>query len=90
MWTNYIRQKSSYFESSLREWLKMPINEGECVVRDDEGNIVTHEDYLRFFIARIESILQRNNYVIKNKNELKKDIYNFIYTLSDNSKNECT
>ena len=86
MWTNFIRQKSTSYESSIIEWLKMPINEEAGVVHNDEGGIVTHEDYLRFFIAKLESILQRNNYIIKDKNEFKKDIYKFIYTLSDNSK----
>lgn len=86
MWTNFIRQKSTSYESSIIEWLKMPINEEAGIVHNDEGDIVTHEDYLRFFIAKLESILQRNNYIIKDKNEFKKDIYKFIYTLSDNSK----
>ena len=88
MWTNFIRQKSRSYQSTMDEWLKMPIDEEEGLVRDEGGHIVTHADYVEFFIIYIESILRKNNYKIKDKNAFKKDIYKFIYTLSDNSKNE--
>ena len=90
MWTNYIRQKTGKYQPTIDDWLKMPIRESDDLVKDDEGNIITHKEYLNYFTSTIESILQRNNYKIKDKNQFKKDIYKFIYTLSDNSKYECT
>ena len=87
MWTNYIRRKTGKYQSTIDDWLKMPVGEKGGVVEDDEGNILSHRHYANYFISTIESILQGNNYIIKDKNEFKKDIYRFIYTLSDNCTN---
>ena len=85
MLTNHIRRNTHYYEPTFKQWLKMPLTDIDGVVLDEKDQRVTHEDYLQSFMNIICSIIAVNKYRIIDKKKFKKEIYKFIYTLSDNS-----
>ena len=88
MWANYIRTKrGSTFQITLKDWLKMPITTCEEAVVDEDGKIITHQEYINFFIHTIKQMILSNGYKITNEKKFKEEICNFIYKISDNSRN---
>lgn len=82
MWTNNIRKKTRGYRPNFYNWLKMPMCDTEGVLTIYQP--VTHEDYVNYFLEKIEKILIQNAYKINDLNKFREDIARYIYTLSDN------
>ena len=85
MWTNHIRKVTSVYRPTLKDWLCMPIDDEEGVLKDGTHVILYNRDYVNYFINTIEMIIRTNNYAIGDVNRFREDITKYIYTLSDNS-----
>jgi hypothetical protein len=85
MQTNHIRRKhKSTFQFTRQNWLKISAKACDNVILKGDGEPLTHQEYVNFFIHTIEKIVQNNNYTILDKKKFKDDLCKFIYTLSDN------
>ena len=87
MWTNHIRKRTAIYRPTLNDWLGMPVDDENGIVKDNMNKILYNYDYVNYFIDTIETIIRANNYVIIDVNRFREDIIRYIYTLSDNSGN---
>ncbi len=86
MFINYVRTNTYAYPSTLEQWKRTPILHSNSVIHNTNDTIVINNQYLDFFYQSIMTILEINNYKIINKNEFKKELDNFIYTLSDSER----
>jgi len=84
MWANNIRKKTNTFGADVYTWLKKPLCDTNGSLKNASGKIITHEDYVNYFLETIETILRSNAYQIHDINKFREDILKYVYTLSDN------
>lgn len=85
MLTNHIRQKTSIYQPTMKHWLRMCVKDCEGFVCDKKGKQITHDEYVDFFVDRLQNLIQKNDYRLIDEKQFKNDISTFIYTLSDNT-----
>ena len=84
MWTNNIRKKTITYRPDVYTWLNKPLCDTNGPLKNASGKIITHEDYVNFFLETIETILEDNAHQIHDLNQFREDILRYVYTHSDN------
>ena len=84
MWTNFVKSKTrADYDMTEKEWLKMSIVNFNGPVQAEDGRPIVHREYIDWFIEELLELIQTYQYTIIDENQFKKEITNFIYTLSD-------
>ena len=84
MWTNFVRSKSrSDYELTKKKWLNMSIIDVNGPVQAEDGKPIVHHEFIDWFIDELKTIVEKYQYIIEDEKKFKKEIINFIYTLSD-------
>lgn len=84
MLTNFVRSKSrADYEVTKKKWLKMSIVDLNGTVQAKDGKIITHNEYIDWFIDELMELINDYQYIIEDEKKFKEEIAHFIYTLSD-------
>ena len=68
-------------QTTYCDWFDSPVETMHGVLKDN-GEEVTHGDYIKYFHSSIQSILKTNELYINNEKEFKNELATFIYNLS--------
>ena len=74
-------------KQTYQHWFNSPVEDSVGFWKTKQG-YVTHGDFVVGFYNDLSSIIKANKYAIKNEKAFKKEIARFVYSLSDEGKDE--
>jgi len=80
-----LRYKKTFKRHSLKKWFHSPIQTYEGSVKDENGEFITHGDFVHQTYNDIQKILSKHNYRIDNKKAFKNELVRYLYKLSDDN-----
>ena len=76
MWTNFVKSKSrSDYAITRKKWLHMSIVDFNGAVRAEDGETISHNEYVEWFIDELITMIRSYQYSIEDENKVKHKLF---------------